>query len=194
MITTTHAILNATLLGHKDKPTYHLPLILGSILPDVPMFVYAALMALGRIHWYKLGKAGFGEYQYRALWVDWAHSLPLAIAGLLICLAFKKKWGAYLFAAMGLHDLEDLPLHAEYAHRHFLPFSNWRFFSPISYSDPKHFGALIAPLEWFLVLGCSYILWRRGIPKSAQLFLIFLGIFQGLWLLYYYGGVHWRGF
>ena len=194
MITTTHAILNTALLGRQGHPERNWPLVLGSILPDVPMFLYAGTMALGRIHWYKLGKAGLGEYQYRALWVDWAHSIPLALAGILLCLLFQKRTWVYFFAGMALHDLEDLPVHAEYAHRHFLPFSDWRFFSPISYSDPHHYGTIIAPLEWLMVLVCIAILWRRGLKPPVQLFLIFLGIFQGLWLLYYYGGWHWRGF
>jgi hypothetical protein len=194
MITTTHAILNTALLGSKDHRERNWPLVLGSIAPDLPMVFYGLLMALGRLHWYSPGRKAFDEYHFRALWVDWAHSFPLAIGGLLLCLLVGQKTLAYFFAAMGLHDLEDLPVHAEYAHRHFLPFSNWRFFSHISYSDPHHYGAIIAPLEWLIVLVSIYFLWKRGLKPPVQLLLVFIGTFQGLWLVYYYGRVHWVGF
>jgi hypothetical protein len=191
MITTTHAILNAALLGRKDHPERNWPLVLGSILPDIPMFLYGLVMVFMRGRWDAANKATLSEYHFRLLWVDWGHSIPLALAGLLLCLILKNRWGFFFFTAMGLHDLEDLPVHAEYAHRHFLPFSNWRFFSPISYSDPHHFGSIVAPIEWALVLLCIGILWRRGIPQWVQALLLFIAVFQGLWLIYYFGGIHW---
>jgi hypothetical protein len=191
MITTTHAILNTALLGRKDHPERNWPLVLGSILPDLPMFLYGLLMIFMRGRWDAVSRASLNEFHYRQLWVDWGHSIPLALAGALLCLLLKNKWGLFFFAAMGLHDLEDLPVHAEYAHRHFLPFSNWRFFSPISYSDPHHFGSIVAPIEWGVVLFCIGILWRRGISQWIQALLLFIGVFQGLWLIYYFGGIHW---
>src|SRR5690348_6437832 len=110
MITTTHAILNTALLGRKKHPERNWPLVLGSILPDLPMIFYALLMLLGRGHWNAAGTATLSEYHYRQVFVDWAHSIPLAIFGLLLCLLLKKQWGLYFFAAMFLHDLEDFPL------------------------------------------------------------------------------------
>ncbi len=192
MITTTHVILNTALLGRKKHPERNWPLVLGSILPDLPMILFALLTVFthGRLH--APGKAGFiSEYHFRQLWVDWGHSIPLAAAGILICLLFKSDWGLYFFSAMGLHDLEDLPVHAEYAHRHFLPFSDWRFSSPISYSDPRYHADIVAPLEWLIVLVCIGILWRRGLSPRVQTLLLFVGVFQGLWLLFEYGGIRW---
>lgn len=191
MITTTHAILNTALLGRKAHPERNWPLVLGSILPDVPMFLYALLMILMRGRWDAAGKANLSEYHFRELWVDWAHSIPLAVAGLLLFLLIKNKWGIYFFAAMFLHDLEDFPVHAEYSHRHFLPFSSYRFFSPISYSDPHHYGNIVAPIEWLVVLLCIGILWRRGLSSWVQVFLLCVGVFQGLWLVFEYTGVRW---
>lgn len=192
MITTTHAILNTALLGRKKHPERNWPIILGSIFPDIPMILFALLMVFTHGRFHAPGKAGFvSEYHFRELWVDWGHSIPLAVAGMLICLLFKTNWGLYFFSAMGLHDLEDLPVHAEYAHRHFLPFSNWRFSSPISYSDPKYHAGIVAPLEWLIVLVCIGILWRRGISSWVQALLLFIGVFQGLWLLFEYAGIRW---
>lgn len=192
MITTSHVLLNTALLGRKAHPERNWPLVLGSILPDLPMMLYGLLMILFHGRWDAAGRASLNEYHYRQLWVDWGHSIPLAVAGLLLFLLLKKNWGIYFFAAMLLHDLEDLPLHAEYAHRHFLPFSDWRFFSPISYSDPRHYGAVVAPLEWLAVLLCIGILWRRGLSPRVQVLLLFIGISQGLWLIYEYTSFHWN--
>jgi hypothetical protein len=191
MITTSHILFNTTLLGRKKNPGSHWPLILGSLLPDIPMIFYFLYMLVTHGHWRGAQMATINEYTIRQTWVDWAHSIPLAAVGLLLCCLFKKKFGLYFFTAMILHDLVDLPTHAEYAHRHFLPLSDFRFASPISYADPRYYGAWIAPLEWGLVLLCIGILWRRGIPSWLQVGLLFLGVFQGLWLIYFYGDIHW---
>jgi hypothetical protein len=191
MITTTHAILNTALLGRKSNPERNWPVVLGSILPDVPMFLYFFFIVVFRDHFHWFRRYDLNEYHIRLFWVDWAHSIPLALAGVLICRLLKNNWGFFFFVAMGLHDLEDLPVHAEYAHRHFLPFSNWQFFSPISYGDIRHHGAVVAPLEWLEVLICVAILERRDLRLGVQLFLLFVVVFQGLWMVYYFGGVHW---
>ncbi len=68
---------------------------------------------------------------------------------------------ALFVASMILHALGDLPLHREDAHRHFFPFSDWRFTSPVSYWDPEHFGGYAALGEVVLVLAVSVFLFRR---------------------------------
>ena len=190
MITTSHAILNAALLGRKEKPTYHLAVILGSILPDLPMFIYFAFYLLhhSKIH---VTPAYINEYHYRQLWVDWGHSIPLALAGALLCYLFKFLPGLYFSLGMFLHSLEDLPVHSEYAHRHFLPFSNYRYFSPLSYWNPNYHANIVAPLEWLAVVISIAVLWRRGISPAMQVILLFIGIGQGLFLIYNFGGIHW---
>jgi hypothetical protein len=52
----------------------------------------------------------------------------------------------------------DLPLHHEDAHRHFLPFTNWRFISPVSYWDPEYHGRIIAVIEiLFTLAACGVV-------------------------------------
>ena len=192
MITTTHAIVNSALLGRKERPTHYWPVILGAVLPDLPMILFALFYLLHQSH-FPMTSGYVSEYRLRQLWTDWGHSIPLALAAALVCFLVRFQSGLYFSLSMFLHSLEDLPVHSEYAHRHFLPFSNYRFYSPISYWNPQYHARIVAPLEWLVILACITILWRRGLKPWAQVLLLFIGIFQGLWLLYFYGGVHWKG-
>jgi hypothetical protein len=63
---------------------------------------------------------------------------------------------SYLFEMTILHSLGDLPVHNDDAHRHFFPFSNYRFISPISYWDRKHYGSIVSLVEMLLVLLSTY--------------------------------------
>ncbi len=191
MITTTHILLNTAILGRKKNPERNWALILGSFIPDSPMIFYFIVLFFNQWRFAGTGKNALSEFHYRLLWVDWAHSLPLAAGGMLLCLLLKYRKAVYVFAAMALHDLEDLPVHADFVHRHFLPLSNWRFFSPISFWDPNHYGNYFAPFEWFLVLLSTILLWRRGLKPPAQVALILICVFHGLWLLYSYAGLRW---
>jgi len=84
---------------------------------------------------------------------DTFNSLPLlAFAALISWRAGATRWLAF-FASMALHCLGDLPLHHDDAHAHFLPFSQWRFESPVSYWDPAHFGRWVGIVEIAFVLG-----------------------------------------
>ncbi len=146
MITTTHAILNTALLGRKNHPERNWPVILGSIFPDLPMILFALLMVFTHGNFHPSGKAGFlSEYHFRQLWVDWGHSIPLALAGMLLCYFLKRDGGFYFFSAMGLHDLEDLPVHSEYAHRHFCLSATGGFSAPFPMWTPG-----ITPRSWRL--------------------------------------------
>ena len=193
MITTSHAILNSALLGRKEKPTYYWPVIIGAVLPDVPMFLYFGFYLLNHSH-IRVAPGYMNEYHFRQAWVDWSHSIPLALGLALISFLARFQSGIYFSLSMFLHSLEDLPVHAEYAHRHFLPFSKFRYFSPISYWAPRHYGNIVAPIEWIIVLISICVLWRRGLSPFAQVFLLSIGVFQGLFLVYYFGGVRWNSF
>jgi hypothetical protein len=81
---------------------------------------------------------------------------------------------AILFASLLLHTVGDFLLHHTDAHRHFFPFSDWKFYSPISYWDPSHFGAAAAVIEGLVVLaGSLYLLFNtptrfvRGVAYFA---------------------------
>lgn len=157
MKTPSHAVINLALLMPSD------PLVsaiaLGSVLPDLPIFVLY-LWAKGirkqddRTIW--------GELYYSSFWYGWTallHSIPLAL-GLAGCSSLGHwHWGVVLGLSMALHDLLDLPVHHDDAHCHFFPFSTYRFISPFSYWDPRHYGRQVAGVEALLVLGATVVLW-----------------------------------
>ena len=87
---------------------------------------------------------------------------------------------------MLLHCAFDLPLHHDDAHRHFLPISNWRYQSPVSYWDPAHAGALGAGLEVACVLGASVVLWRRFEQRWIRGLLAFWSMLSLFVYTYFY--------
>lgn len=69
---------------------------------------------------------------------------------------------AILFALAALtHLAGDLPVHAADAHPHFWPLSDWRFISPVSYWDPRHFGTQFSILEVVFGIALAVIVFRR---------------------------------
>ncbi|MGA9380551.1 MAG: hypothetical protein WBV73_17445, partial [Phormidium sp.] len=152
MNTPSHAIINLFLLGKESLPQANLSIFLGAILPDIPIFLFYG--------WAKLiarqsEKQIWSKTYYQPFWqnvVAIFHSFPLALAGWLISGYFKWENLEILFISLVLHSLGDLPVHNDDAHRHFFPFSNYRFVSPISYWDRKHHGAIVSLVELSLVL------------------------------------------
>ena len=87
--------------------------------------------------------------------------MPLILPTAAVAYALGRRRWMWLFLSMALHALTDLPLHHDDGHRHFWPFSNWRFESPVSYWDPAHHGAVVASLEALGVLAGCVLLARR---------------------------------
>ena len=63
----------------------------------------------------------------------------------------------------------DLPVHHNDGHRHFLPISNWRFESPVSYWDPAHFGVIFATLELVLAVSALIYVMRKGEKPMSRI-------------------------
>jgi len=104
----------------------------------------------------------------RQYFFDVFNSIPVAIVLFLIFLSLKIRWAQLLTASACLHMLCDLPVHHDDGHRHFLPISNWRFESPVSYWDPEHFGLVFAALELtFAIAGLIYVV-RKGETPTGR--------------------------
>jgi hypothetical protein len=159
MHTPGHALLNlatlGSIVGHEGA------VLLGALIPDLPILV---LYTYERLRGTPEETIWSVCYQ-RPLWlgiVHGAHSIPLAAIAVAVSWLAGMPGLAAFFASVLLHAMADLPVHAIDAHRHFLPFSQYRFVSPLSYWDPRFHGKQVALVEALLVLGCSIgLLWTR---------------------------------
>jgi hypothetical protein len=92
-----------------------------------------------------------------------AISNSFVLFGIVLALSLWRQWPLVVFASAAalVHIAFDFPLHADDAHRHFWPLSDWRFHSPISYWDSGQNGAAGGAIESLAVLVASLFLWRR---------------------------------
>ncbi|NJR16549.1 MAG: hypothetical protein HC785_13155 [Calothrix sp. CSU_2_0] len=155
MNTPSHAIMNLAILITPVQHQATLPIVFGAVLPDIPMFVMYFWAKFVRRQpeaqiWTKIYFTPFWQNIIHGF-----HSIPLFLVGILTVHCFGY-WQVEitLFSAL-LHCLGDFPVHNDDAHRHFLPFSNYRFISPISYWDVKHHGKIVGLVEKLLVLIAS---------------------------------------
>jgi hypothetical protein len=186
MHTPGHATLNLAILGAVAPSADAGAVLLGAIAPDLPIMVLYL-----RERWLR----GTPEEQIwsvayqRRFWQDLihgAHSIPLALAGALVAWALSAPFAAAFFSSALLHALEDLPVHATDAHRHFLPLSQVRFVSPLSYWDVRFHGRAVALAEALLVTLAAVYLASAGAAIFAK---IALGAVVAFYILTY-----WRSF
>jgi hypothetical protein len=160
MNTPAHVIAGLWAVGHGQRSWA--PVVAGSLLPDLPMFFFYA--------WQRgwLGRPDAQIWSTRYFEADWQlffdafNSLPAVIVGLLVARWLGSPGLRLFFLSVGLHCVLDLLVHHDDAHRHFLPLTNWRFESPVSYWDPAHFGRMLAPLEAaFAMIGAALLVRSR---------------------------------
>ena len=173
MHTPGHAVINiATLgciVGHEGA------VLAGAIAPDLPIVILYLYERLRGTPEETIWAVCYQNPYWLAV-IHGGHSIPLAAlaAGLGFFAGFPAL--AAFFASVALHALCDVPVHAIDAHRHFLPFSQYRFVSPLSYWDERFHGRKVALVEALLVLGSSVFLFRRGITRLASLALVLVNL------------------
>lgn len=165
-----HAVLNVAVLASLASPQHALPILAGALAPDVPICVlYLRERFLRGLPDERI----WSESYQRPFWLNLihgAHSIPLALLGVGAGLALGS-WAVAIFCgSVLLHALADLPVHAQDAHRHFLPFSQYRFISPLSYWDVRYHARKVALVEALLVGAASAFLWP-GLSVSARVLL-----------------------
>lgn len=159
----TPAHLAASVFLWRNEPGWGsaVAVSIGAVLPDAPMFGFYAYQKLvaGSTEadiWSKL----YFQDGWQ-LFFDVSNSVPIFLVMAVTCHFLGSRWGVLLALSALLHICCDLPVHHDDAHRHFLPFTNWRFSSPVSYWDPKHFGAIFMWFELaFAVVASIYVGWR----------------------------------
>ncbi|NES82053.1 MAG: hypothetical protein F6K10_11970 [Moorea sp. SIO2B7] len=183
MNTPSHYILNLAILGTTISPKEKVAITIGAILPDIPIFILYFVAKFV----YKLPEAQiWSETYYEPFWqnlVAFFHSFPLALIGLSVCLYCGWKPGAIACASIILHSVFDFPFHHDDAHRHFFPFSDYRFISPLSYWDKKHYGQFVAFGELLLVLCLTPLVFKLNPSMLTK------GLVIAINLLYVFGYV-----
>lgn len=155
MNTPSHAILNLAILGKVTHPEANLLIVLGGILPDIPIFLfYGWAKLIAKMPEHQIWSQAYYSPIMQTI-VAIYHSIPLAVIGLAIATFYQWKILQILCLSLILHSLLDLPVHHDDAHRHFFPFSNYRFISPVSYWDTKHYGSIVSLVENLLVFGAT---------------------------------------
>lgn len=181
--------MNLALLGRRDRPRLSRSIVAGAIAPD---------LAIAAFYLWERFMRGASE---QAIWTaryfnegwqaifDLAHSIPVAAAGAVVSIGSGSAGAVMFFVSMILHDLCDLPLHHDDGHRHFYPFSNWRFASPVSYWDPRHHGAFAALAEVIVVAASIVIVWRRQPGAWTRVALAAVGLLYAVgWAALYLSG------
>ncbi len=185
MNTPTHALLSLALLARAGAADAGAPggraapAVAGAVLPDVPIFV---LFAVATFVWRQPQAVIWADTYFRPGWqhaVDAVHSLPLfglafaatfvgrRRAGDGVAIGPVRRWVRVAAASAMLHAGVDLLVHAEDAHRHLWPLSGWRFASPVSYWDPRHYGRVFVVVECAAALALVPAAWRR-VPAGAR--------------------------
>lgn len=185
MNTPTHIIAAAAILARPGERIRNLALAAGALLPDLSIFVFYA--------WMKT-VSGKSEQQIwgEAYWTEpWqtlgaiSNSVPIAAAFLAVSLWMRALWLRIFALALLIHAALDFPVHADDAHRHFWPLTDWRFRSPVSYWDPSHNGAAGFVIEATVLLASAFIVWRRFEAIGVRIAV------AALVLLYLAVGVYW---
>lgn len=176
MMTPSH--ISASLLVWRREGTWRslAAVVAGAVLPDATMFLfygYQRIMGANEASiWNELYFLDHWQYVF-----DVFNSFPIALVLLICAWHFRCRWlQLFLLSAM-LHMIFDLPLHHDDGHRHFLPVTNWRFESPISYWDPKHFGWIIAPIELLGSISALIFVSRSGSIPPRRAAHVMLGIY-----------------
>jgi hypothetical protein len=191
MNTQSHAIINLFLLrkifGERKHniPYFHRLVIFGSILPDLPMFLFF-------FYYTFLGVAQetiWGELFFRQDWqalFNMFNSLPLFLVVVLTAIIIKNKSVFVFGIAAIMHFVGDMFLHQEDGHAHFFPLSEYKFHSPVSYWNPEYFGGIFSIFETLLILALSVPLWKGLKNKWARTLIIIVNLFNIFsWFLWY---------
>ena len=161
MNTPAHLLVGVALCARRDVPRTGRMAALGSLLPDLSLYVLAGVsLFLLQVPPQRV----FDELYFSDAWqavfsvdnsfVIWGGIFALAIAIRALPLA--------AFSGAGLaHIATDFALHHDDARAHFWPVSDWVFESPLSYWDSQNNAALVAPVTLLAVLVSAYVIWKR---------------------------------
>ena len=153
-----HVVFSLALLGRPNAVKYALAITAGALLPDVFMLVFYAYERIRGIPEAVI----WNEHYYHPFWqnlFDVANSIPLLLAALILAVLKRNYAWSFFFGSMLIHCFLDLPVHHDDGHRHFFPFSDFRFNSPVSYWDPRYHGNVVGLIEVLMFMAGVAYLW-----------------------------------
>ena len=166
MITSSHIIYSWALARKTEKVTDDnkkrtLAFVLGALFPDTPTYVF--FLVCGVILGYS-GEKMWDDMYFNSGWsipITLTHSL--IIWPILIALSsyFGWKFMRWFSISALFHTMVDFCVHTDDAYRHFYPFSNWKFKSPISYYNPAEWGVYVGAFDSILVIALLIYLYTR---------------------------------
>ncbi|MDY6936731.1 MAG: hypothetical protein SWY16_03610 [Cyanobacteriota bacterium] len=182
MNTPGHAVINLALLSHLS-PQANLAIVCGAVLPDLPIFgFYMWAKFVDRLPEREIWQEAYLQPRIQTV-VATFHSIPIALGCGLVSYLCGWEIAQIICLSCLLHSLEDIPVHNHDAHRHFFPLSNYRFISPFSYWDSRHYGNIVAAIELSLVFAMTLWVFPRVSSISGQILLIVANLYY--WLGYF---------
>jgi hypothetical protein len=171
MNTQSHILMGAVLFGH-NVPRRAWAGMFGGLIPDVPMLAIVLALKISGVP----DQTIFGELYWQNWWQVTnavAHSFILWGALLVFSLALRHKapWWTLvaIFSASALiHTSIDFLVHREDAHMSFWPLTRWKFVSPVSYWDWRHYGRYFSVFEATLGLLMASLLFMRFRHMAAR--------------------------
>ena len=162
MNTPAHVLINLLLLSRKPGHAKTTAIIGGALLPDLVIIVFYAWNLLLGIPETQIWSIEYYDPHWQA-WIDSFNSIPFITCAIMLSWFTRRYLLLAFFSSMLFHVLGDLPLHHDDAHRHFFPFFDWRFASPVSYWDPAHHGKWASLVEFICVVAASGFLYWRSV-------------------------------
>jgi hypothetical protein len=163
--TPAHVIFSLGVLGWKNASSFAVAIALGALFPDLAMILFYAVEKLQGV----AEEVIWNQHYFLPTWQNWfdiTNSIPLLAIFAVCCLVLGRKALALFFASAIFHCVLDFLVHHDDSHRHFFPFSRYRFESPVSYWDPAYYGNIVGLLEATVFVVIAVLLWIQD--KSAK--------------------------
>lgn len=173
MLTTSHMLIGAVATTRAHFRPLHIALgWLGGFAPDASVFLMVAVARLTPDMTPNLWRRPDGLYWQEPWQTLSAISNSMPVWALVAVLGLFLLWRVERLKVLGLgmlvfggaafiHVAADFLTHADDAHMHFWPVTDWRFNSPVSYYQRDHHGGIFRPFEMVLnVVLALYLILR----------------------------------
>jgi len=160
MNTATHILTASAILTRRNRPYRNAAIVFGALLPDLSIFALFAWAKWNGFSQAQIWRELYWQEPWQTLGAI-SNSFPIWLIVLGIGLLLRSKITIAVAAAALIHLCLDFPVHADDAHKHFWPVTDWRFHSPLSYWDTDHHSGYVIVAEFLLCLVGLAVLWLR---------------------------------